>query len=109
LVAIPDGAGFFKLFWVGIALVGAGTSFYNAFSRRGIATEVIDVDDDAAHSDGYQGIDRRRRVRSAVAADPGLPAQSAEARLSTLKGLLEKQLITPQEYEERRQEIVRTL
>jgi len=84
-VAIPA-AGGFGVLWTLVAAAGAVTSFYNAFSERGIATEIIDVPDDA----------------------PPQPADP-EARLRRLGDLKAKNLITPAEYERRRSEILNAL
>ncbi|HEV7403378.1 MAG TPA: SHOCT domain-containing protein [Chthoniobacteraceae bacterium] len=87
-VVIPQ-AGAFGFLWTGIALVGAIMSFYNAFSDRGIAKEIIDVSED----------------------DGGAPAprESAASRLTQLKELKDAGLITSAEYEQRRAVIVREL
>jgi hypothetical protein len=40
--------GWFMLLWVVIGLGGAGASFYNAFSRRGLALYEIDMEEEGA-------------------------------------------------------------
>jgi hypothetical protein len=79
-------AGPFGVIWTLLAAAGAVTGFYNAFSKRGIATEIIDVSDDAS-----------------------LESDDAETRLRRLDDLKTKNLITPSEYERRRSEILNAL
>ena len=47
-------AGVFTIVWVIFGLIGAGVSFYNAFSRRGVALYEIDVEryEDAGEGEG---------------------------------------------------------
>jgi hypothetical protein len=85
-VVIPA-AGAFGVFWTVLALAGTITSFYNAFSERGIASEIIEVDED--------GIDA--------------PARSVESRLRKLNDLRAKGLVTEAEHQRRREEILREL
>ena len=84
-VVIP-GAGGFGVIWTLAAVAGTLISFYNAFSERGVATEIIEVPDDG----------------SPEPADP-------EARLRRLNDLKAKSLITPAEYEHRRAQILNEL
>lgn len=84
-VMIPN-LGVFGVVWTLLAATGAVTGFYNAFSERGIATEIIDVPDET----------------SIQPADP-------EARLRRLADLKAKNLITSVEYERRRSEILNAL
>jgi hypothetical protein len=80
--------GGFGVLWIFGTLAAALASFYNAFSDRGIAKEIIEVDDD----------------RSVAA-----PRKSAASRLTQLMELKEQGLITAAEYEQRRAVIVREL
>ena len=86
--AIPQ-AGAFGTIWTLVALIGAVTSFYNAFSDEGIVDKVIDVPDDHAAT-AWQSAD-------------------AETRLRQLDGLKNKGLLTPVEYQERRRKILKAL
>lgn len=84
-VAIPH-VGAFGVLWTLIAVVITVTSLYNAFSDRGVATEIIEVSDDS----------------------PG-ESNDPEARLRRLDDLKAKSLITPAEYEHRRAQILNEL
>lgn len=88
---IPN-AGAFGVFWTLMAVIGAVTSFYNAFSDRGIATEIVEVDDDGNRSDG--GMTGTR---------------STEARLHQLDQLRARGVVTAEEHERRRAEILREI
>jgi hypothetical protein len=47
--------GIFRILWVGFGLIGAGVSFYNAFSRKGVALYEIDSSDDRYSSPHEEG------------------------------------------------------
>ncbi|HEY1065076.1 MAG TPA: SHOCT domain-containing protein [Pirellulales bacterium] len=81
-VAIPT-FGLFGVLWTAIAVVIAVAHFYDAFSKHGIANEVIEV------------------------SDPREGGTSPEERLRTLEDLHAKGLIRDDEYAQRRQEILR--
>ena len=85
---IPN-TGAFGIVWTLFALVGAVTSFYNAFSDEGIADKIIDVPDDAPN--------------------PAPQRTDAETRLCRLGDLKAKGLITVVEYEQRRNTILNGL
>ncbi|MGC3991278.1 MAG: hypothetical protein QM796_16675 [Chthoniobacteraceae bacterium] len=78
--------GAFGYLWTIIALGITIGNFYNAFSERGIATEIIEVSDETQPA-----------------------ANDLEGRLQRLDHLLLKRLITPEEHDRRRQEILREL
>ena len=82
-VVIPN-AGLFGVFWTLTAIGITVTNFYNALSRRGIATEIIEVDE----SQGTQDI---------------------ESRIQHLDQLRAKGLITAPEHEQRKAEILREI
>jgi hypothetical protein len=83
-VAIPQ-AGLFGLFWTAVAVAITATNFYHAFGSGYIGPD-IEITDDAQ-----------------------LPAESPEDRLKKLQSLYDQRLITPEEYEEKRKEILREL
>ena len=85
-VAIPQ-AGAIGVLWTLIAVGITAYSGYMAFGKKYIGPE-INIEDEAAPSPGQQD-----------ASDP-------EARLTQLAALHEKGLITDEEYEEKRQEIL---
>ena len=71
----------FGIFWTILAAVIAGTNFYSAFGKKYIGPE-IHIEDEAAQSE-----------------DP-------EERLRKLRELYDQRLITEEEYEAKRQEIL---
>ena len=83
-VAIPQ-AGLFGLFWTGVAVIITGMNFYHAFGKGYIGPD-IEITDDAQS-----------------------PMESPEDRLKKLQSLYDQRLITPQEHEEKRREILREL
>ena len=85
-VVIPA-AGVIGVLWTVMASLGAISGFYNAFSERGIASEIIEVDEDSIDA----------------------PTRSVESRLRKLDDLRAKGLVTAAEHERRRAEILREL
>lgn len=83
--AIPQIGGFGVLWTLG-ALAATVLSFYNAFSSRGVATEIIDVPSKTGEGER--------------------PQDSVETRLVRLEDLKARGLISPSEYEQRRAAIL---
>ena len=83
-VAIPQ-TGLFGLFWTGLAAAITVANFYQAFGKGYIGPD-IEIQDDGAAS-----------------------AETAEERLKKLQSLYDQRLITPEEYEEKRKEILKEL
>lgn len=83
-VVIPQG-GLFGLLWTAVAAVITGINFYQAFGQGYIGPN-IEIEDDGAEM-----------------------AESAEERLKKLQSLYDQRLITPEEYEEKRKEILKEL
>ncbi len=86
--AVPDAGGFGVLWTLG-ALAATIVSFYNAFSARGVATEIIDVPDGVSTNSA--------------------PKEDFATRLVRLDDLKGKGLISASEYEERRTVILEDL
>ena len=86
-VAIP-GAGLFGLFWTAVAVAITAMNFYHAFGKGYIGPDIEISDEGEALSPG---------------------AEAPEDRLKKLQGLYDQRLITPEEYEEKRKEILRDL
>lgn len=84
-VAIP-GAGIFGLFWTAVAVAITATNFYHAFGKGYIGPDIEISDEGEAPA-----------------------AESPEDRLRKLQSLYDQRLITPEEYEEKRKEILREL
>ncbi|MBM6871416.1 SHOCT domain-containing protein [Pseudoflavonifractor phocaeensis] len=96
LVVIPtslQAGGFgliFGVIWTIFAAIIAGTNFYRAFGKTYIGPEIHIEEEDGVGEDS--------------------PASaSVKDRLEELEGLRESGLITPQEYEQKRQDILRDL
>ncbi len=87
IFAVIPQAGAFGVLWTLIAVGITAYNGYMAFGKKYIGPE-INIEDEAAPSPGRQD-----------ASDP-------EARLTQLAALHEKGLITDEEYEEKRQEIL---
>lgn len=87
-IAIPT-AGLFGLLWTGMAIVVTITHAINAFGEKGMPESEIIVQDDI---DTYP-----------------TTTQSIEQRLKQLEELYEKRLITTDEYEAKRKEIINAL
>ena len=82
---IPDAGGFGVLWTLG-ALAAAIVNFYNAFSERGIASEIVEMPDEKPLNSG-----------------------DVETRLGRLEELRKKSLVTAAEYQKRREEILREI
>ena len=97
-VVIPTfsmGGGFgaiFGVFWTIVAAVIAGTNFYQAFGKGYIGPEI--------HIEEVGG--------SEHAQDAPAPGD-AQARLTELRALYDQRLITQEEYEQKRKEILEEL
>ena len=78
----------FGVIWTAAAAVMAATSFYRAFGKRYIGPEIRIEDEEA---------------------DAGFAENSAAERLRELRDLYERSLITQEEYERKREEILREL
>ena len=83
-VAIPV-AGPFGIFWTAVSAVIAAMNFYQAFGKGYIGPN-IEIEDVNEGSEG-----------------------STETRLRKLQSLYDQHLITPEEYEEKRKEILNKL
>ena len=97
-VVIPTfsmGGGFgaiFGVFWTILAAVIAGTNFYQAFGKGYIGPE-IHIEEEG---------------KSEHAQDAPAPGD-AQARLTQLRALYDQRLITQEEYEQKRREILEEL
>lgn len=82
-VVIPQ-FGAFGIFWTAIAVVITVTNGINAFGKKGITSSEIIIDDDNDYTD----------------------SSSQEIRLTKLKNMYDKGLITAEEYAEKKKEIL---
>ena len=92
-VAIPS-AGIFGIFWtlmaVGITIVNG----LNAFGEKGVASHEIQMEEEFSWEDG---------------GETHRPAASVEERLNTARSLYDRGLISKEEYEAKRAEILKEL
>ena len=95
-VVIPQ-FGPFGLLWTAVALIITILNGVNAFLERGVPSGVIHIEDEA---------DGLAPPPAAVPPQPSSPAKSPEERLETLRGLHQQGLITAEEYDRRRREIL---
>ncbi len=92
-IAIPI-FGIFGIFWTVIAVVITVSHGFNAFSDKGIITHEIIIDDDDRnheHDNNYDYVDNRK---------------TPEERLSEIQSLYEKGIITENEYQQKRRQIL---
>ena len=90
VVVIPT-FGLFGLIWTGVAAMIAFTNYKNGFSDEGVATHEIIIED---------GMDVTESL------DDG---EDIEARLIKLNSLYDQRLITKEEYDEKRKELLNEL
>ena len=88
-VAIPT-FGLFGIFWTLIAVVITATNGVNAFGKRGVASHEILVEEDGGEA-------------------PREGSSPAEERLREVQRLYDQRLITREEYEAKRAEILKEL
>lgn len=79
----------FGLLWTAVAAVITAVNGINAFSEKGVATGVYTIEDDEPR--------------------PARSSGNAENRLQELKNLYDRGLITREEYDQKRSEILREL
>lgn len=99
VIAIPT-FGLFGIIWTGLAALIAFTEFKNGFSDEGITTHEIIIDDDNHASDRTADA---QNVGNNVGNDVG---NDIEAKLIKLNSLYDQRLITREEYDEKRKELL---
>ena len=92
-IVIPQ-FGAFGFFWTLIALVITVMNGVNAFSDKGVPTGEIRFEDEG------------EPPAPPVVVPPPAPSKSPEERLETLRNLHQQGLITAEEYDRRRREIL---
>ncbi len=88
VVVIPT-FGLFGVIWTGVAALIAFSNFKNGFTKEGVATHEIIIED---------GIETTQSF------DDG---EDIEAKLIKLNSLYEQRLITKEEYDEKRKELLK--
>lgn len=96
LVMVIPTFGLFGVLWTGTAAVIAGMSFYQAFSKRYTGPEIHIEEEGPAEG-------------PASAAPPAGESRDTQSRLTELRQLYDQRLITQEEYEAKRAEILKEL
>lgn len=96
LVMVIPAFGLFGVLWTGIAVVIAGMSFYQGFSKRYTGPEIHIEEEGTAEG-------------PASAAPTAGESRDAQSRLTELRQLYDQRLITQEEYEAKRAEILKEL
>lgn len=92
VIAIPT-FGLFGIIWTGLAALIAFTEFKNGFSDEGITTHEITIEDEDTRTS--EGADDAEEVGNDI-----------EAKLIKLNSLYDQCLITREEYDEKRKELL---
>ena len=96
LVMVIPTFGLFGVLWTGIAAVIAGMNFYQAFSKKYMGPEIHIEEEGPAEG-------------PATAAPPAGESRDTQSRLTELRQLYDQRLITQEEYEAKRAEILKEL
>ena len=96
LVMVITAFGLFGVLWTGIAVVIAGMSFYQGFSKIYTGPEIHIEEEGTAEG-------------PASAAPTAGESRDAQSRLTELRQLYDQRLITQEEYEAKRAEILKEL
>lgn len=106
-MAIPT-FGLFGIFWTAIAVAITYTNYKNAFTDEGVDSHVIEIDEngDDIHVTKYPGY---QSYSYTMTDNDNESQESAEERLKKLQSLYDQSLITAEEYEQKRKEILEEL
>ena len=106
--AVIPSAGLFGVFWTLMALVITVTNGINAFTDKGVASHEIVIDDDKhdVNKEGSAGTDIASNTDAA-----GMEEfkENMELRFQAAEDLYKKGVITREEYEAKRREILKDL
>ena len=106
--AVIPSAGLFGVFWTLMALVITVTNGINAFTDKGVASHEIVIDDDKhdVNKEGSAGTDIASNTEAA-----GMEEfkENMELRFQAAEDLYKKGVITREEYEAKRREILKDL
>ena len=102
-VAIPM-AGLFGVLWTGVAVWITYSHYRNGFTDKPISNRVIEIEDDGNSATVRTGVfdDFRTSYDVSMEAD----GEDIEGRLRKLRSLYQQGLITAEEYEKKKQEIL---
>ena len=93
-VVIPT-FGLFGIFWTAVAAFIAFSNYKNGFTDEGVPTHEIEIDDDRSN---YYG--------SGYSAPGDSPEDDIEEKLKKLESLYNQGLITGEEYEQKRKQLL---
>ena len=103
LVVVVPIFGPFGLLWTAAAGWITYSNYRNGFTDRPISNQVIEIEDDGASATARKGFfeDVADTLNEAVAEE-----NDVESRMRKLQSLYQQELITKEEYEKKRQEIL---
>lgn len=106
--AVIPSAGLFGVFWTLMALVITVTNGINAFTDKGVASHEIVIDDDKhdVNKEGSAGTDIASNTDAAGMEEL---KENMELRFQAAEDLYKKGVITREEYEAKRREILKDL
>ena len=107
--AVIPSAGLFGVFWTLMALVITVTNGINAFTDKGVASHEIVIDDDKHDGDKKEGSAGIDIASNTDAAGMEELKENMELRFQAAEDLYKKGVITREEYEAKRREILKDL
>lgn len=105
-VAIPM-AGLFGVLWTGVAVWITYSHYRNGFTDKPISNRVIEIEDDGNSATVRTGVFDDFRTSYDVSMESD--GEDIESRLRKLQSLYQQGLITAEEYEKKKQEILERL
>ena len=102
-VAIPI-AGLFGVLWTGVAVWITYSHYRNGFTDKPISNRVIEIEDDGNSATVRTGVFDDFRTSYDVSMETD--SEDIEGRLRKLQNLYQQGLITAEEYEKKKQEIL---
>lgn len=105
-VAIPM-AGLFGVLWTGVAVWITYSHYRNGFTDKPISNRVIEIEDDGNSATVRTGVFDDFRTSYDVSMESD--GEDIESRLRKLQSLYQQGLITVEEYEKKKQEILERL
>jgi hypothetical protein len=109
IFAVIPSFGPFGLFWTLIAIGITITNGYNAFSDKGIASSEIMIDDDNDYNNSFNNINTSSHYNTNEQHSNRSNNKTVEERLSDAQDLFDKGLITAEEYQNKREQILEDL
>ena len=102
-VAIPM-AGLFGVLWTGVAVWITYSHYRNGFTDKPVSNRVIEIEDDGNSATVRTGVFDDFRTSYDVSMETD--SEDIEGRLRKLQSLYQQGLITAEEYEKKKQEIL---